>query len=165
MKTFKNSKKDDFFNKLIKSSLESENDNLIIRCKFNFSYMDFNQSAGQTFKDWGEDKIIKLLKKLIEYSKNSLTYWNNQRVGGASQNVLEVYHTFPRNSDFIHPSYIPHEVSWARFRLESAVRLIGFVLPKEYYNKKHLAKDIYFDCNTFYIVFLDENHKFYKTEK
>lgn len=165
MKNFGNSKKNKFFEKVIKTSLGSEHDDLVSRCKFNFSYMDFDQDAGQTFKDWGEDKLVKLLNKLTEYNKSPLMYWRNQRVGSKSQNVLEIYGSFPKKSDFVHPAHVPDEVLWARFRLESAVRLIGFILPPEYNNKKHISKDMYFDCNTFYVVFLDENHKFYKIDK
>jgi hypothetical protein len=163
MNNFKNSKRDKFFENVIKANLESDSDNLIIRSKFNFSYMDFSQEAGQDFSDWGEEKIIKFLNKLIEYSKESLKYWQNQRVGAKNNTVLEVYGNFPKKSDFKHPTYIPHQVLWSRFRLEGSVRLIGFILPPDYHNKKHSQKDMHFDCNTFYVVFLDQDHRFYKT--
>lgn len=165
MKNFKNSKRDAFFEKIIKASLEAESDDLVSRCKFNFSYLDFSQPAGQTFEDWEKKDLVHLMNKIKEYCRKPLSYWKNQRIGHGSNTVLEVYGAFPKNSDFIHPQYVPHEVLWARFRLEAKVRLIGFVLPPEYHNKKHPKEDWYFDCNTFYVVFLDINHRFYKMNK
>lgn len=164
MSKFKNSKKDNFLSTIIQESLESEKNNLSVRCKFNFSYMDFSQEAGQSFEEWTKEELEKLLHKLKNYTENSLSYWQNQRVGGGNNTVLEVYKSFPKKSDFIHPKYIPHEVWWSRFRLESSVRLVGFILPSEYKNKKHSKEDLYFDHNTFYIVFLDRDHRFYKMD-
>lgn len=165
MNKFKNSKKDAFLKTIIEESLESEKNDLITRCKFNFSYIDFSQEAGQSFENWSKEEIDKLLNKIKDYSTKSLNYWQNQRIGGGSNTVLEIYKKFPKNSDFHHPTYIPHEVWWARFRLESKVRLVGFILPAEYKNKKHPKEDLYYDCNTFYVVFLDKEHRFYKIDK
>jgi len=75
------------------------------------------------------------------------------KIGKGKQHVLEKYGAFSRISAFSHPKHVPHQASWARFRLESSVRLIGFMIPEDYSSK--------FDRNTFYIVFLDKNHTFY----
>lgn len=95
-------------------------------------------------------------------------YWNNERVGKGNLKVLEYYQTFPKNSDFKHPPYIPHDACWARFRLGSRVRLIGFVIPETVSGQIYLdekKREYKFDGNTFYVVFLDKNHVFYKTEE
>ena len=147
-------------------SIENREDQLTAKCKFNFSYMDFAQPAGQRFDDWSNDQLVKLLNKLVEYTKQPLKYWRTQaqRVGRRSHNVLELYDAFPLKSDFIHPKHVPHEAHWGRFRLENLVRLIGFVIPDDCQGKIHEGTKIMFDCNTFYVVFLDKNHRFWLTD-
>lgn len=164
MKNFGNKRKDARIASFVTSSIEDSSDELTIRCKFNFHYMDFSQPAGQQFNEWSKDQLVKLLDKLKNYSTMPLTYWltQAQRVGKRSHNVLEIYGTFPAKSDFTHPKYVPHQAQWARFRVENLVRLIGFVLPKEFNTKIHSKTNERFDCNTFYAVFLDKDHKFYK---
>lgn len=160
-----NSKKDGFLASIPTSSIDSKDDTLTRRCKFNFSYMDFSQPAGQKFEEWTHEQLFKLLDKLCAYCKEPLKYWENQKIGGKKNSVLEIYGGFPRVSDFKHPPHVPHQAMWARFRLESSVRLVGFVLPPEYDKKQHPGTGLYFDCNTFYVVFLDVDHRFYKTKK
>lgn len=135
------------------------------RCKFNLSYFDNSQVAGQDFTGWSHDELLKLLEKLKHYTASSLDYWRNQRVGGGGLKVFEVYGNFPKRSEFTHPKHVPHDVQWARFRLENMVRLIGFVIPRGIECKKDVVLKEAFDSNTFYIVFLDKNHKFYLTEE
>ena len=146
--------------------LEDENDTLTQRCKFNFHYFTL-QKAGQDFQDWNHQKLIKLLNKLKNYNENSLAYWQKGPIGKGSGHVLEIYGNFPQkqNTDFISPKSIPLDVRWGRFRLDSASRLVGFVVPDKLHNTFHSATGEIFDKNTFYIVFLDKDHKFYKMEK
>lgn len=167
MSTFSNSKKNNFLNSIPQKSLDSYDDDITARCKFNFSYFDSSQQAGQKFEDWTQDQLSKLLNKLKEYSKYSLKHWQNQKIGSGKhrKNILEIYGNFPRKSDFSFPPHVPHQVSWARFRLEQAVRLIGFVIPDSYLKKEHTKTGLPFDCNTFYIVFLDKYHRFFLTKK
>jgi hypothetical protein len=140
---------------------------IINRSKFNFSYFDFNP-PGQDFVDWntseGNSKLVKLINKLKEYTRESLSYWENQKIGkgrkggkGKRQSCLEIYKSFPKKSEFKHPSHVPEDIWWGRFRIDNDTRLAGFVIPKA------LNKNNEYDCNTFYVVFLDENHKFYMT--
>lgn len=75
--------------------------------------------------------------------------------------MLAIYGDFPKKSDFKHPKHVPHQVKWARFRLESADRLVGFIVPYSYDGKTHSTTNFKFDYNTFYVVFLDENHRFW----
>ncbi len=160
-----NTKKEAFLNSIPTASIDSENDQLTTKCKFNFAYIDFTQTIGQSFEDWDRHQLTQLLNKLNLYSKESLEYWSKLRIGKKGNTVLEIYGDFPDNSDFKHPKHVPHQALWARFRLESAVRLVGFVLPEKYHQIKHPATSLYFDCNTFYVVFLDANHRFYITKK
>ena len=168
---FKSTRKGNFLENLPTISIENPSDHLTELCKFNFHYMDFSQEAGQTFKDWSHDRLYKLQDKLKEFCAFPLKHWTTVKMGGGGkkskkkkQNVLEIYGNFPTNTDFVHPKAVPHEVQWARFRLGSEARLIGFVLPIEFCHEVHKGTKINFDCNTFYVVFLDKDHRFYKTE-
>ena len=157
MNPYKNNRKDSFLNSRPTCSLDDPKQDMAERCKFNFSYFDNSQEAGQDFKDWTEGQLVKLLDKLKEYSIKSLQIWKTTKIGRGKNHVLEEYGSFPRISDFVHPKHVPHQASWVRFRMESSVRLIGFMIPEDYKHK--------FDRNTFYIVFLDKDHRFYKTKK
>ena len=79
--------------------------------------------------------------------------------------VLEIYGSFPKNSDFKHPKHVPHDGLWARFRLDNMTRLIGFMIPQDVDGKFDKDEGYRFDVNTFYVVFYDPGHCFYKTEK
>ncbi|EKO3952225.1 hypothetical protein KW437_21100 [Vibrio fluvialis] len=166
-KSFKNNPKaQDFLKELPEKVISTSN--IEARCKFNFSYFDANQTAGQSYADWnanvGIDSLLNLIEKLENYTKESLNYWQNQRAGGGGLKVLEFYGDFPAKSDFKHPSHVPADAHWARFRLGNKVRLVGFVIhPSAICDLKDDDRAKY-DLNTFYVVFLDKDHKFYKTE-
>lgn len=165
MKKFENRKKVSFLESIPQTSIDSNEDRLTLKCKFNFAYFNNAQEAGQHFSDWTGEELSKLLDKLKDFSRETLQHWTRQPIGSGRyrSNVLEVYDSFPTNSDFVHPKDVPHQAKWARFRLEQSVRLIGFVIPDEYHDKAHEGTGIRFDRNTFYIVFLDKNHRFYIT--
>lgn len=163
MKKFKNSKKTSFLDSITTISLDDDSNSLTIKCKFNFSYFDVQNGISQGFQDWTHEELVKLLEKLRNYSEFSLTHWRSQKVGNYP--VFVVYEQFPTNTDFAKPKHIPHQALWARFHLENKVRVIGFVIPDEYADKAHQKTAQRFDTNTFYIVYLDKEHKFYKTEK
>ena len=55
MSNFGNKKKGSFLASLSLPSLEDDNNDLTIRCKFNFSYLDSSQDAGQDFREWSTD--------------------------------------------------------------------------------------------------------------
>lgn len=146
------------------ASLDAKDDQITMRCKFNFHYFHYQENISQTFEEWDKQKLEKLLNKLKNYSEKSLDDWSKTPIGGKNFHVLEIYDNFPVNTDFNKPTHIPAEVKWARFRLEGKVRLIGFVIPNIYEGKNHSETDLSFDTNTFYIVYLDKNHRFWKTE-
>lgn len=161
-KGFGNGRKTSFLTSLPSISLDSGE--IVEKCKFNFSYFDKSQPHGQDFVDWELLGLTKLLEKLKNYSESPLEYWRHQRAGAGSLKIFEIYGKFPAKSEFKHPKHVPHDVSWARFRLESLVRLIGFVVPKDFKCSDPSKLKAPFDSNTFYVVFLDEGHKFYSTE-
>lgn len=163
MSSFKNTKTKSFLDSIPVISLDSDDNDLTNRCKFNFGYFYVQSGISQDFENWSHAELIKLLNKLKNYSKSSLEYWKNQKVGNYP--VFTVYECFPVNTDFTKPKHIPHQVLWARFHLENRVRLIGFVIPDEYKDKAHQKTAYRFDTNTFYVVYLDKEHRFYKTDK
>ena len=163
MKGFENKAKLGFLDSLPKASLDLPSDSLARRCKFNFSYFEVQRDAGQDFCNWDASKLSEFIVKLKGFSKESLSHWQQEPIGQGSGRVLSIYGAFPANSSFSHPKAVPHQVRWGRFRLNSACRLCGFVVPKEYGNTTHACGHT-FDCNTFYIVFLDEKHEFYQSK-
>lgn len=170
MAKFTNSKKERFLASRSKSSIETSD--IEVRCKFNFSYFDPSQSDGQSLDDWATGTGISTLKNLFEkikdYTLQPLRYWLQERVGSGGLTVLAYYDEFPRRSEFVHSPHVPHDVTWARFRLGNKVRLVGFVLSEDICRAKSKAAvggSFYpYDSNTFYVVFLDKNHKFYISE-
>ena len=165
MRKFRNKKKENFLASRSLPSLEDDNNDLTIRCKFNFSYLDSSQDAGQEFRELKHKQLIDLLGKLKDYTAKPLDYWRNERAGNSGLKVLAIYGGFPHKSDFVHPKYIPHQAQWGRFRLGSKLRLVGFTIPTELHRTSHKKTGEFFDKNTFYVVFLDRDHKFYLTGK
>lgn len=144
--------------------LETTTDKLTARCKFNFHYFTKDKNAGQGFDEWTHGQLLKLMDKLKAYSENSLGYWQTQVL--EKQSVLEIYGAFPKaKSEFTEPTRIPSDVQWGRFRLEGDMRLVGFIVPTDKHKDVHKGTREIYDSNTFYIVFLDSEHKFYRTKK
>ncbi|MCC4599765.1 hypothetical protein [Xanthomonas melonis] len=162
MTKFGNARKDAFLQELPRNELASKDDCLTSRCKFNFHYF-VPDSPGQDWGDWGVVGLSKLLRKLQMYSERSLSDWENERAGGLR--LLTFYNDFPLRSEFKHPQNVPHDVRWGRFRLEQKIRLVGFAVPTEKKGIEHIKTKQRFCTNTFYVVFLDREHKFYITEK
>lgn len=155
---FKNKLKDKALDKLDRASLDDDDNDLTTRCKFNFSYFDYSQDAGQNFSDISENQLQELINSLKEFSRRSLKYWENQ-------GTLIIYHNFPIKTEFFHPKHVPHQVHWGRFRLGNKLRLVGFRIPSILHKTLHQKTKEYYDKNTFYIVFIDQDHLFWKTEK
>ncbi|EJE8156935.1 hypothetical protein M5103_004702 [Vibrio alginolyticus] len=144
-----------------------ESTDLAARSRFNFSYLNELQDGAQSIAEWNQDgkkdaSLEKLLSNLKDYSTYPLSHWINE-------GRLTIYGRFPKEkSEFKHPVNVPHEVSWGRFRLAGKVRLAGFVIPSEFEDTEFTTKSgkkVKYCTNTFYIVFLDKDHLFYKTEK
>lgn len=160
MSKFDSARKARFLAQIPTASLENLDCPLTKRCKFNFAYFE-KQPASQDFNEWSSADILRLIDKLKEFNRESLLYWMNQSVG-KSGTVLAIYGGFPSGSDMTHPKHIPHEVQWGRFRLDWSSRLCGFIVPRSLNGLEHPGTKLSYDANTFYVVFLDKDHKFYK---
>ena len=158
-----NSRKASFLESIPQISLNERENNLAERCKFNFSYFVNSDNAGQDFNDWTKEELVKLMNKLKDYSQFPLTYWATKKVG--KYPVFVNYGPlFPAKTNFIEPSHIPIEAEWCRIHLENKPRLIGFVIPDSYHDEIQEENSFRFDTNTFYVVYLDKEHGFYKTD-
>ena len=162
MSGFSNSRRDKFLAARNICSLEDKNDRLTERCRFNFHYFTV-QEAGQDFANWNHGELIELLNHLKDYSNFSLVHWTRQPIGKSGA-VLAVYGEFPKKSEFTHPTHVPHQARWGRFRLNHSKRLVGFTVPKELDGQAHPETGLRFCSNTFYVVFLDADHKFWSSE-
>lgn len=156
---FKNKKAESFL--AVLPILDVESSGMVSRCKFNFSYLDLNQPLAKPALELPSEFLNELVAKLKNYSTHPLSYWLHQRVGGGGRSILEVYKKFPDPSEFTHPPSVPHDVQWARFRMEGAVRLAGFLIPSSLNNRLCNERKYSFCNNTFYVVFVDLEHGFY----
>jgi hypothetical protein len=105
-----------------------------------FSFRDFDPTQGQTFAEWEDGKLLQVfLDKLREYSRKTLPE--------AQQARLTLYETFPPESGFKHPSFIPDDARWASLHIQGKECVAG-----------------HFIDNVFYITFLDRNHQFWVTK-
>ena len=152
-----NSRKDRKIADFPKDSVETVYKTIKGLLSFNFKYLDSSQ--GQKFSDLSNEQFSKLIEKLKWFSNEDRTHWENERMGNKDGRVLSVYNEFPKKSDFHHPTHVPAGVKWARLRIESDMRLIGFLIDKEDVEKFKLNPDV------FYIVFLDLYHRFYISQK
>jgi len=144
------------------ASIENVTDIISQKSKFNFAYFINSNDAGQNFRDWTHKQLYELFDKLKEYSKFPLSHWENEKLGNYP--IFVKYNQFPTNTEFEKPKSVPHQAIWSRFHLEGDSRLVGFVIPDEYKDEEQNKSNYRFDTNTFYVVFLDENHKFYITK-
>jgi len=154
-----NRQRNNFLENLPKITIENTSEDIKKSLRFSFKYFDNSQEPGQGFSDWECPKLIDLLEKLKEYSKKTKKELLNMRVGAGGLHILEIYGSFPisAKTDFVYPKHVPVDVQWARFRLSSTYRIIGFFISNDNSCKFEL------DSNTFYLVFLDKDHRFYKT--
>lgn len=148
-----NLKKDNRLRSFPKDSIETSIEQIKGLLSFNFKYLDSTQ--GQKFSELSPEQFEKLIDKLKWYSNENRSHWESERIGNKTGRVLTVYNEFPRKTEFRHPSHIPADVKWSRFRLEGDMRLIGFVINKSEVERFNLNPDV------FYVVFLDLYHKFY----
>jgi len=119
-----------------------------IRELLTFSFKDLDETQPnnlpQTIKSWADDKILEcLFERLRNLSK--LT-----RDEAEKQQQVKIYGDFPLKTDFFHPRYIDQNVAWG------VIKAVGG-------QKRTVAG--YIVENTFYVVFLDKDHRFWISEK
>jgi hypothetical protein len=67
--------------------------------KMVFSFKDFDNTQGQTFAQWGDAKLLRiLLDKIRDYSRKTIPE--------ARQASFKIYNGFPPHSHFTHPKHI-----------------------------------------------------------
>tara|TARA_R110002124_G_scaffold76788_1_gene205832 strand:+ start:40683 stop:41129 length:447 start_codon:yes stop_codon:yes gene_type:complete len=114
---------------------------------FSFRYLDQTQpkTKPETIELWQELELFPtLITRLKDLS--SLT-----RDEACNQQQIKIYGDFPSKdkTDFVAPNYIDKHVAWGVIEgLGGVPRVAG-----------------YMSGNTFFIVFLDSNHKFWKSDK
>jgi hypothetical protein len=152
--------------------LNSPANDLTLRSKINLSYLDTKQEPSSDFKDLSKEVLCDILVKIKEHGKKSLEELQRTAIGGGPRdgkrgNILKIYGDFPPNqkTDFKEPTYIPDQVKWGTIRITGAIRLVGFIIPPTYHGNPHVKTKERFDKNTFYVVFIDTEHKFWKCEK
>lgn len=112
---------------------------------FNFKDLDSVQCPpGQTVEEWQKEG---LLSALVEKLKNLSSMTLNEAL---QQQQIKIYGSFPPKSDFVSPKYLEGKVRWS-------------VIMNVKGQKCRVAG--YVDGNTFFIVFLDREHRFFVTEK
>ena len=87
---------------------------------------------------------------LTEVSSYCSLYYIHAIKEAQQEKTIELYRSFPPDSDFKVPQYIQGEVKWG------TIQDIG--------GQKHRVAGYMID-NVFYVVFLDKNHKFWKMKK
>jgi hypothetical protein len=118
---------------------------LSIRELLTFSFKDFDQSqpkkSPETLKIWSDKGLLpKLFDRLMHLAK--LT-----RSEAVNEGQIKEYGQFPDKdkTEFSIPSHVPFGANWAVItKLGGKIRVVGYVIE-----------------NTFYIVFLDSEHRFY----
>lgn len=123
---------------------ERTGDSSQLKICFNFKDFDGNQRhQGQTFDDWQKDgRLADMLMKFKYVSDCTVTE-------ATHGDLIHVYDRFPLNSRFKKPSNIGDNVKWATIQRIGGqkARVVGYMID-----------------NIFYVVFLDEEHKFYPTK-
>ena len=123
-----------------KSAFENKNSGNIV---FNFKFFRSGEKCGESFQEWQDKGILAHLNnKLKDFS-------NLKKIELIVNETLEIYGSYPNDSEFEQPEDLKnYDISWARFRLDGKKRLIGF-----FYSNKEFS-------NVFYVVYLDEKHRF-----
>lgn len=115
--------------------------------KIVFSFKDFDIRQippGQSFEEWQDEKIL-------AYTLNKFGHICALNIVEAQQQgMIKIYKDFPEKSDFELPRHILGDVNWAVIMdiKGQKGRVAGHIID-----------------NVFYVVFLDKEHKFYKTSK
>lgn len=124
--------------KKIKSSSLLINDDFLL-----LSLRHLDKTQGDVWESWEEKKILsRALHSLAGYCASSLRSQANTK-------KFTIYGQFPpkNKTAFNHPNHVPEDAEWARIHIIGKQCLIGHVVS-----------------NTFYLVFLDGEHKFWISE-
>lgn len=131
-----------------KENIREERKSVVVSDLLTFSFRHLDESQPeddpQTLEVWAVERLLPiLLTRLKELSRLS-------RDEATKQQLIKVYGDFPVKSDFFAPAHIDKHVAWG------VIKGIG--------GQKGTVAG-YMIENTFYIVFLDKDHRFWITEK
>lgn len=121
-----------------------------IRKLLTFSFKDIDETqpsnAPQSIKSWNDEGLLKpFLERLRDLSK--LT-----RDEACKQQKIKIYGDFPAKAktDFFHPRHVDEHVAWGVINSVGGQkgRIAGYIVE-----------------STFYVVFLDKEHRFFISEK
>jgi len=128
----------------IKQTLSSKNsvNSLTEDDCFKISLKHLDKIQGQGMKDWQDSGI--LADAII-----TLENYCHQPLKSQQSSTFTIYGNFPPRdkTDFFHPIHVPEDAEWARIHVNGKNCLIG-----------HVVRD------TFYLVFLDAEHRFWISE-
>lgn len=147
----KNKTKTDFLNNLgMNNEIINQAAEVI---SFNYRYFQYGEKGGQSFEEWEKEKYLSDLNNKL---KNFSAKKKQELI---QEGTLELYTSYPQDSLFEIPrALVGRDLSWARFRITGARRLIGFFLKKpredSLVDLGHNWRDIFF------VVFLDKDHEF-----
>ncbi len=119
---------------------EGEKDNFVV----SLEHFDSTQDSAASFKDAdNQHYLYQIMDTLKGYCASPLL----EQVDGKK---FAIYGDFPPKdkTDFFHPNHIPEDANWARIHITGLIIIVG-----------HIIK------NTFYMVFIDSEHKFWKSER
>ena len=124
---------------------ERVEDNFLPLVAFSFKDFDIVQCPpGQTFKEWEKCGLLSdMFTKMVDLSCKN-------RQEASSQKMIKIYGEWPSgHTDFKYPKHIEGEIQWGTIQKVGGqkARIAGYMID-----------------NVFYIVFLDKEHKFYKSE-
>ncbi|TXJ27112.1 MAG: hypothetical protein E6Q24_09315 [Chitinophagaceae bacterium] len=107
---------------------------------FVISLKHFDRKQGQRFHEWQESGMLAdALETLSGYCSLPLYKQYSDK--------FTLYGNFPERSAYTHPPHVPQDANWARIHVDGTHILAGHVFR-----------------NTFFVVFLDQDHTFYITK-
>lgn len=105
------------------------------------SFRHFDSSQGSTINDWAAQGLFD--QTIEKFKTICLKPLETQK----GENYV-VYNSFPANSIYSHPAFVPEDAIWARFHLTGVNVVAGHVYR-----------------NVFYVVFLDNKHGFWEIKR
>lgn len=144
MPNFNKPKKQSIFKDALDKKRSITDEDLTGNFKVSFQYLDTTQKYGSGFKDWQKAGLLsKAMKTLQGYCCSTL-------LSQVNTTKFTVYGNFPPKdkTGFEFPEHVPEDAKWARIHIVGKAVLAG-----------HIVRD------TFYVVFLDKSHKFFKTKR
>ena len=140
-----NASKESSFERLQNTRVEKKVTEDLPKMVFSFKDFDINSiPPGQNYDNWQDDKLLAyMLKKFGDICGLNI-------VEAIQQNFLKIYDNFPTKTSFKQPQHIINEAKWAVIMNIKGQkgRVVGHIID-----------------NVFYVVFLDQDHKFYISEK